>query len=1253
MRRRPVRKGAQPQFDLHLPTDINNEVQVQNKNTDELTTFIIDGDNALESPMITTGTQPSSRECVGRFPAVGLGTAGSTIHRGSLHHHATGAAEVAGQVGKPSIAPSFSSSSTSAGTSSGLVSVLPSSASLPAPLPTMRRGGSGWSKVMPSENGGGALVALGAGAPSTACGYHSVSSGIAVEGGGSSSNSLSYLSTSGTNRSNSVAVHPHPSHHHHHHRQGALPSSGGNSTFIPVGNTTTTTSATICSSSGGGSSGGAAPAPQFFHVRDTNLFVLLDGVSMFYDGKSTYTGSIDSELLQKLGERERMRKLRHHCVDGSSTLQQNHHSPPTHRSGNASLSSGPATTSTSSGSVSAVTTAATPTTASSTRQKHGALPGNTTSTGFSADKIAAGGPVTAATAVLSLPASTTRAIEKDGRRMPMKAAEVSMEEDIEELDPNEFYEKYIRIMNAEVPDSLPASMAREEVRQHGQTIPENTSEAQSDCRRCEDSSSSPQVDTFSVGEVGAGKSTGILANHLCFSASSNGNENNNTENSTLLKFHSGGLTGRSGSFSFSSNSAMMAATAVEKKPAAYLQLFACAAKPPCARAACMTAASMRGTTDRISHAPGKGSGLMLMASPHHLLLPSDSQLRTSGMSKCSSTATTPGPCHSSSSTGGVTVPSRPSLSNATSFDHASQDPSHLSTDYSSSFCGITTTTSGAVTATTDTCSNAIPSSASPLTGNERTEKKETKNGGVGRESLHSSSAAPNSSAKHGGNPGSRKKRETRPGRKNIAIEAIGKKNDSVELDEVTFCCVIGVGAQGTVSMVELNKKFYAMKLIDIDAVMATLNASERHVRKRGLVRELEMIRQQNIIPDPKNVIRMFNAVCSTDDQGKRKLYLLMELMWADLARIGGMMERLSYQETYKITQSTFREFMSGDNRTQEELPRLQKDLKGSCKHVSGRMNYTEPEQWEVKVDGRKTPFPEIVLSLLAADLLQGLKELHEDYHLVHCDLKPMNILLTYDREHFKIADLGCSRPLDPVTNRVKSSSGMDVGTKLYKSPERFKNTLRVLDTKKDGIEKDVKVSCASSSSVGAPTGTGGKEVGEHVGDKKQAVPPVGDFGGKADVWSLGILLLELSAGIHPCTTFKTEYWNYCDHLKLSKMLKPLNWSAGLFDFILRCTFVDESERWSVHQLMKHPFVARYRNVPRRRLATFMQRLEEDSVTIHRRKQREWLEEQIRLSALGDKTNYKRQSYNAWRVFTSFLPREGRPLTDRTVYPELR
>lgn len=1135
MKRRPVRAGNQPSFSLQLPTGVHSEVQVQNKNTDELTTFIIDGDIALESPTITTCTRPPTDGRLGTFSTVGPGTTGGAIGPNSSSHLTTSY----GMDSFASIKPSVSSS----------VAVLHSS-----------------SEVFPSLT------------PRSSFALSSTSTGKVGNTSTQGASSAVAASTTGAR-----SLHPHHASIVTSATSLAHSVSAGGPLFRPSSSPLNVSGspdghhpvnlAPISSSTAHSATPAPAPAPQFFHVRDTNLFVLLDGVSMFYDGKSTYTGMMDSDLLHKLGERERLRKKRNPSAFASGTSVQHHTPPPGHH----------------------------------------ASAGVTSNTRGTSDTAVCSSPVS-----VTLRSTTTDATPKGKCASPCTPT-VLQEEDAAAMhdDAMDTVEMAIRDVESALSAARSAPYSKHD---RGRKKP-STSCGVPPQRMEEELPLSLFLETPPC--CGVEKQNPERSSSSDPSASMRSTKDRDASSASLVLQLSAPSTLQGGVLS--SPAAVMAT--IQKKSSAYLQLFAHAEKPPRERIASYREG---GTT-----ALPKPSGLLPHPTPLSVFSSTDSPRKESNPAKTScrndaaSIDSTPPPLSAT-----MSLPSASFLSSP--FPVGGCRPPHRS--YASSASSISCVVEKPSVVYHQGGSLTFPTVA-PIAGEDKI--------GVGDVAVNSVHSSPSSSCPSNWHSSSstRKKKDARVAAKSIAIDAIGRKNDSVELDEVTFCHVMGVGTQGTVSMVELNKKFYAMKMIDVDAIVATLNASERHVRKRGLIGELEMTIQQRRLSDPKNLIRMFNAVCNTDEQGRRRLYLLMELMWADLARIGELMERLSFQETYKITQSTFREYLRGDNRTQEELERLQKDVKGSCKHVCGRMRYAEPEQWEKKEEGRKTPFPEIILSMLAADLLQGLKELHEDYHLVHCDLKPMNILLSYDREHFKLADFGCSHPIDPVTKRT-TPNGMDVGTKLYKSPERFQNTLMVFEP--NTVKRSNAVGERTVSSSGNENVDHDREAETNRHDGLCV-----DYSGKADVWSLGILLLELSAGIHPCTTFKTEYWNYCAHLKLSKMIKPLQWSAGLFDFILRCTFVEESERWSVPQLMKHPFVARYRNVPRRRLATFMHRLEEESATIHRRKQREWLEQQIRLSALGDQINFKRKSYNAWREFTSFLPREAPAMADRTVYPELR
>lgn len=457
--------------------------------------------------------------------------------------------------------------------------------------------------------------------------------------------------------------------------------------------------------------------------------------------------------------------------------------------------------------------------------------------------------------------------------------------------------------------------------------------------------------------------------------------------------------------------------------------------------------------------------------------------------------------------------------------------------------------------------------------------------------------------------------------KPISAEEIGHSNRSLDMDEVVIEEMIGKGTQGTVFRVRVDGKLYALKCMNIDEAMNATNDVERQGRKKGLVKELTMINLQRSRPPPGYLMQMFNAVASLDAD-KKQLSILIELMSFTVENIQQMISRIPGDELMRVTQSSFRKYMAGDPSTKAALKDRCMDqmLYGSPRHVVGRNVYNEPAAWEKAVK-RETPMPELVLSLLARDVLMGLNELHTDYGIVHCDLKPANVLLCYDQQHFKLADFGCGCVMEDGV-RVERR-GLDLGTMLYKAPERF--TANIMHR-----IADLDDCCAGGA-----------------GD------PVVEFTAKADVWSLGIMLLELAAGIHPCDQFKSDFWNYGNMLRLSKMNKPLNWSEAFYDFIIRSVCVDVSMRWSVQQLLKHPFVVKFNHVPREKLKAFVQRLETDSKTFHKRQQSELLKQQILLSTTRrHRDTYHLQSKKVWSGYTAYLKR-GPPTKDATMFPELR
>lgn len=101
-------------------------------------------------------------------------------------------------------------------------------------------------------------------------------------------------------------------------------------------------------------------------------------------------------------------------------------------------------------------------------------------------------------------------------------------------------------------------------------------------------------------------------------------------------------------------------------------------------------------------------------------------------------------------------------------------------------------------------------------------------------------------------------------------------------------------------------------------------------------------------------------------------------------------------------------------------------------------------------------FPIYVLKKLAFAILSGLTYLYTAHRIIHRDIKPSNVLMTHKGE-FKLCDFGVSREL---TNSLAMADTF-VGTSTYMSPERIQGL---------------------------------------------------NYGVKSDVWSMGLMLIELASG---------------------------------------------------------------------------------------------------------------------------------------------
>ncbi|RRT85619.1 hypothetical protein B296_00008881 [Ensete ventricosum] len=172
------------------------------------------------------------------------------------------------------------------------------------------------------------------------------------------------------------------------------------------------------------------------------------------------------------------------------------------------------------------------------------------------------------------------------------------------------------------------------------------------------------------------------------------------------------------------------------------------------------------------------------------------------------------------------------------------------------------------------------------------------------------------------------------------------------------------------------------------------------------------------------------------------------------------------------------------------------------------------------------PFPEPALAAVARQALLGLADLHSR-QIVHRDIKPANLLVNAAGE-VKIADFGVGkvlrRSLDPCDSYV--------GTCAYMSPERF-----------------------DSESYG------------------------GDYDPyAADVWSLGLAVLELHRGHFPLLP-KGARLDWAALMVVicfgdATRTVPEGATSSEFRRFLECCLQKESrKRWSVVELLDHPFVA--------------------------------------------------------------------------------
>jgi serine/threonine protein kinase len=161
--------------------------------------------------------------------------------------------------------------------------------------------------------------------------------------------------------------------------------------------------------------------------------------------------------------------------------------------------------------------------------------------------------------------------------------------------------------------------------------------------------------------------------------------------------------------------------------------------------------------------------------------------------------------------------------------------------------------------------------------------------------------------------------------------------------------------------------------------------------------------------------------------------------------------------------------------------------------------------------------PEDCIRAVCASIILGLEYLHGVANVCHRDIKCGNVLLT-DDGHVKLADFGVSAELSNTINKRKTV----VGSPYWMAPEVIRES---------------------------------------------------HYDGRADVWSLGITVIEMAEGQPPHANLHPLRAIFVIPTKPAPTLAdPDVWSPEMLDFVRCCCQKEPSQRSDSASLSSHPFV---------------------------------------------------------------------------------
>lgn len=176
-----------------------------------------------------------------------------------------------------------------------------------------------------------------------------------------------------------------------------------------------------------------------------------------------------------------------------------------------------------------------------------------------------------------------------------------------------------------------------------------------------------------------------------------------------------------------------------------------------------------------------------------------------------------------------------------------------------------------------------------------------------------------------------------------------------------------------------------------------------------------------------------------------------------------------------------------------------------------------------RLDSQGRRLNEMQIAYIIREVAKGLLEMHKS-HIMSRDVKGSNVLLTSEGS-VKLIDFGLAKSFESTLGKL----GTCIGSPNWMAPEMFTNPSKVNEK---------------------------------------------SYGSRADVWSLGIMAIELGDGhppfheMHPTRMMFQILRN-----PPPTLYRASNWSQSFNDFIAECLEKNHEHRPYLIEVMEHPFLA--------------------------------------------------------------------------------